>query len=190
MLNRVPGLGWSPRRASELTLLPGVGSALRRLRDGGWRLVVVSNQPGVAKGQMSKADHQAIVRQLEAELASEEVTLAGSYYCLHHPDAAQVVDRRYLRVCECRKPAPGLLLAAAADLRLHLPACWMIGDAWRDIEAGAAAGCRTVAVGSFEAWSEPRAVVPAAAVRDLTEAVEFILSEPMACFDPQLMIGA
>jgi D-glycero-D-manno-heptose 1,7-bisphosphate phosphatase len=177
VLNAVPGLGWSPRRPEELVLLPGVLEALGRLRDAGWRTVVVSNQPGIAKGQMTEADHRAIARRLEDELRGAGVPPAGCYYCLHHPDPEQVVDQRYLARCDCRKPAPGLLRQAAAALDLDLSACWMIGDAWRDIEAGAAAGCRTLAVGAHERWLETRATAPEAVLNGLTEAVDYLLKE-------------
>ena len=177
VLNQVPGLGWSPRWPEELLILPGVVEALGRLRDTGWLAVVVSNQPGIAKGQMTEADHAAVSGRLEDELREAGVAPAGCYYCLHHPDPSQVVERRYLARCECRKPAPGLLLTAAAELDLTLPACWMVGDAWRDIEAGAAAGCRTLAVGRHERWNETRAIAPAAVLNDLAEAVDYILKE-------------
>jgi D-glycero-D-manno-heptose 1,7-bisphosphate phosphatase len=177
VLNAVPGLGWSPRRPEELVLLPGVVEALGRLREAGWRTVVVSNQPGIAKGQMTEADHRAVAGRLESELRAGGVALAGCYYCLHHPDPEQVVERRFLARCDCRKPAPGLLLRAAAELGLELTACWMVGDARRDIEAGAAAGCRTVAVDGHEQWDETKAIAPEAVLNDLIEAVDYILEE-------------
>jgi D-glycero-D-manno-heptose 1,7-bisphosphate phosphatase len=177
VLNAAPGLGWSPRRPEELVLLPGVTEALKRLQEAGWRTVVVSNQPGIAKGQMTEADHRAIAARLEDELRGAGVPPAGCYYCLHHPDPAQVVEPRYLARCGCRKPAPGLLIQAAGELDLELSACWMIGDAWRDIEAGAAAGCRTLAVGSHEPWHETRATAPGAVLNDLAEAVDYLLKE-------------
>jgi len=177
VLNAVPGLGWSPRRPEELVMLPGVVEALGRLRDGGWLTVVVSNQPGIAKGQMTAADHRAVPGCLEAELREAGVAPAGCYYCLHHPDPQQVVERRYLCRCECRKPAPGLLLQSAAELDLELTSCWMVGDAWRDIEAGAAAGCRTLGVGCQERWDETRAVAPESVFNDLAGAVDHILKE-------------
>jgi D-glycero-D-manno-heptose 1,7-bisphosphate phosphatase len=177
VLNAVRGLGWSPRRPEELVILPGVVEALRRLRHAGWLVVVVSNQPGIAKGQMTEADHGAVASRLEAELSAAGVAPASCYYCLHHPDPDQVVEQRYLVRCGCRKPAPGLLLMAAGELGLDLASCWMVGDAWRDIEAGAAAGCRTLAVGHHERWDEMRATAPEAVLNDLAEAVRYILKE-------------
>jgi D-glycero-D-manno-heptose 1,7-bisphosphate phosphatase len=177
VLNATPGLGWSPRRPEELVLLPGVVEALGRLRDAGWLAVVVSNQPGIAKGQMTEADQGAVAARLEDELRAAGVAPDGCYYCLHHPDPDQVVERRYLARCGCRKPAPGLLLQAAAELDLELASCWMVGDAWRDIEAGAAAGCRTLGVGRHEQWDEQRAIAPEAVLDDLSEAIRYILEE-------------
>src|SRR5437879_2248881 len=83
VITEVPHLGRSPRRPSEVVILPGVAEALRRLGQAGWRAIVVSNQPGIAKGQMTEADHEAVARQVERELANTGASLAGCYYCLH-----------------------------------------------------------------------------------------------------------
>lgn len=134
----------SPRSVDELTLLPGVGGAIRALNEHGMLVIVVSNQPGVAKGKLERHVLDAITESMSAMLRAEGATLDGIYYCLHHPDA---VRDDYKVACDCRKPRPGLLLRAASDLNVDLCASFMVGDQPRDIAAGRAAGCTTVLVG-------------------------------------------
>jgi len=110
----------------------------------GFLVVVISNQPGVAKGKCSPEFLRDIDALMNARLAAEGVTLDGAYYCLHHPQATVM---EWLCDCDCRKPKPGLLLDASRQLDIDLEQSWMIGDQERDILAGASAGCRTILVG-------------------------------------------
>jgi histidinol-phosphate phosphatase family protein len=116
---------------------------LRALRAAGFRIVVITNQSGVARGLFGEGEVRAMGSHLAELLDAEGAALDGFYYCPHHPDG-HIPD--YAVGCDCRKPAPGLIRRAAADLRLQLEASWMIGDIATDIEAGAAAGCRTALV--------------------------------------------
>ena len=125
----------------QLRVLPGVPQALIRLRAAGYRLIVVTNQPVVARGWASEDDVAAIHRVLAAHLRQAGAMIDGWYFCPHHPEAT---DRRYRLDCDCRKPLPGLLRRAATDHQLSLGASVMIGDRLTDVAAGAAAGCRTV----------------------------------------------
>lgn len=127
-----------------LHLLPGVAGALSQLSAAGWRLAVVTNQPVVARGLIDEAGLAAIHRRL-ADLitAAGGPRLDGIFACPHHPEAAVAA---YRQACACRKPRPGLLLAAARALDLDLAASWMVGDRPSDIAAGRAAGCRTIQV--------------------------------------------
>ncbi len=118
----------------QLRLLPGVSGALRNLQDIGLALVVVTNQQGVGKGEMTLNDLDAVHEEMTARLASFGVRLDGIYACPHLESAS----------CDCRKPRPGLLLRAAAELDLALGQSVMIGDAPADMEAGYAAGCGTL----------------------------------------------
>ena len=168
-------------RPEQLHLLPGVPEALSELKRAGFALVVVSNQAVVARGLVGEAE----VRNIHDHLG-EMITEAGGplidawHFCPHHPNA-DVVE--YRRVCACRKPAPGMLLAAAAELELDLAGSHMVGDRITDIEAGVTAGCRTVQVETgqhlstrIESGSNNRVeVAPDHVCADLPVAVRWIL---------------
>lgn len=129
---------------AAVVLLPGVADGLAALREDDFLLVVVSNQGGVARGRFTEEDVRAVHRRI-AELVDravgEEGVLAGFYFCPFHPEGTLP---RYAREHPWRKPSPGMLVQAASDLGLDLRRSWMLGDAPRDMEAGRAAGCRTV----------------------------------------------
>ena len=112
----------------------------------GYALVVVTNQPGVGLGMFDDAALESLHAHMRAQLAEHGVVLAGVYACSHKPGAG----------CGCRKPEPGLLLRAAADLDLALERSWLIGDILDDVEAGCRAGCRTVLldVGNETVWRD------------------------------------
>ena len=132
-----------PSRPQDLCLYEGVCEELRDLQQAGLQLVVVTNQSGIARGYFTKQDLQRMHAYLAQQLASHGVQLQAIYYCPHHPDG---IVPGLSRRCDCRKPAPGMLLQAASDLRLDLQACWFVGDILDDIEAGNSAGCRTILV--------------------------------------------
>jgi D-glycero-D-manno-heptose 1,7-bisphosphate phosphatase len=134
VLNRahvVDGVPHPPRTAAELEILPGVAEATGQLAAAGFLLVVVTNQPDIARGTTTAAEVEAIHRALRAQITIDEVRVCP------HDDA----DR-----CACRKPLPGLLLEAAREHDLALSSSVMVGDRWRDVEAGRRAGTRTVYV--------------------------------------------
>lgn len=132
-----------PSRPEHLRLSPGVGEPLRALRRAGFRLIVVTNQSGVARGYFTEQDLDRMHAHLRAELAAQGVELDAVYYCPHHPEG--VIQGLNIR-CDCRKPMPGMLLQAAHDLQLDPTRSWLVGDILDDIEAGAQAGCRTALV--------------------------------------------
>jgi D-glycero-D-manno-heptose 1,7-bisphosphate phosphatase len=142
-----------------LEVLPGVLGALTDLKRAGFDLVVVTNQPDVARGAQTREAVEKMHSRLRAELPLDDV------YCCYHDDA----DR-----CACRKPAPGFLLEAARVRDLDLGSSFMIGDRWRDIEAGVAAGCHTIFVD--HGYSERRPQSWDAKVRSLAEAAAWILA--------------
>jgi D-glycero-D-manno-heptose 1,7-bisphosphate phosphatase len=127
----------------QVRLLPGAAAAIARLNQFGIPVVVVTNQAGMALGRFSEPSIAAIHSRLDSLLVAEGAFIDRYYYCPHHP--AGVVDA-YRAVCDCRKPQPGMLRRAAAELRLELKRSVMIGDKLSDLEAGRAAGCRAMLV--------------------------------------------
>jgi D-glycero-D-manno-heptose 1,7-bisphosphate phosphatase len=126
-------------RIEDFVLLPGVPDALRLLRDAGYLLVVVTNQAGIARGYYDHAAVDTLHAHLRALLHTEGVVLDGVYLCPHHPAGAVPA---FAMDCDCRKPAPGMLLQAAEELGIDLAASILIGDKLSDIEAGRRAGVR------------------------------------------------
>jgi D-glycero-D-manno-heptose 1,7-bisphosphate phosphatase len=133
----------SPLRVADVRLLPGVAQALRKLAQAGYRLVCVSNQPSAAKGKVSLQELLEVHERVVELLAQEGVGLDASRLCPHHPDG---VVEGLAGQCDCRKPAPGMLLDAARVIDLDRGASWMFGDTDTDVEAGQAASCRTVLI--------------------------------------------
>jgi D-glycero-D-manno-heptose 1,7-bisphosphate phosphatase len=133
-----------PSRPEQLVLQDGVPAALHALQDSGFLLVVVTNQSGLGRGYFTAEDLDTMHAHLRDQLAAFDVRLDGIYHCPHHPDAG----------CRCRKPEPGMLITAAAELGIDLAASWMVGDFLSDIEAGKRAGCRTGFVGYADAGAD------------------------------------
>lgn len=134
----------SPLNPRQFRLLPGVAEAIRILNHLGFKVVVVSNQPSMAKGKMTEDVFERVRLKMRRELEKRGAHIDTEYYCFHHP-LAKVI--RYRANCECRKPKVGLLLMAAKDLGLDLSRCYMIGDSLTDIKAGKAVGCRSFLIG-------------------------------------------
>lgn len=141
------GIVDSPATAKQFRLLPGVSEAIRKLREMDYKVVLVSNQPGIAKRYISEETFEQIRKKMKEELLKEGACLDGEYYCLHHPEAK--VERLKVN-CECRKPKPGLLLQAAKDMDIDLSHSWMVGDGLTDVKAGKDAGCRTILLGRMK----------------------------------------
>ncbi|MGY4707723.1 D-glycero-beta-D-manno-heptose 1,7-bisphosphate 7-phosphatase [Candidatus Bipolaricaulota sp. J31] len=150
----------------EVELLPGAARAIKRLREAGFAVVVVTNQAGIGHGRLTEGTLAEIHRRLAEELSREGAALDGIYHCPHTPE-----DR-----CPCRKPAPGMLLRAAEELGLDLTRSYMVGDMTTDIEAGKRAGCFTVLVRTGFGGSDGRSdCEPDAVCDDLPAACELIL---------------
>ena len=157
---------------SKLRLLPGVAAALARAREAGFRLIVVTNQSGVARGLMTEGDVETLHDALRLRLRRRGVTLDGVYVCPHHPE---VGDAPYRADCACRKPRPGLLLRAGREHGLDLDRSVMVGDQPRDVEAGRAAGCRTLLLSRDGAAP---GCSPDHVAAGLAEGIEWILAQP------------
>jgi D-glycero-D-manno-heptose 1,7-bisphosphate phosphatase len=132
-----------PSRPEDLVLQPGIGAPLRALHDAGFALVVVTNQSGAARGLFDESTVDEMHLRLRELLAHQGIELDGIYVCPHHPGGA--VPNLSI-VCPCRKPSPGMLHQAAADLNLDVSRSWMVGDSPNDITAGQRAGARTALI--------------------------------------------
>jgi D-glycero-D-manno-heptose 1,7-bisphosphate phosphatase len=143
--NKEEGQLGSPFSARQLRVFPYVAESINRIRDElGFKVIVISNQPGVAKRQFAPSELESMNRKIRNELKGKGSSLDAEYYCLHHPSA---LVRKYRIVCDCRKPKPGLLLKAAREHRLDLIRSYFVGDGLVDVKAGKSAGCRTILVG-------------------------------------------
>jgi len=164
-----------PITKDDVRLAPGAAEAIGRIRSLDYRTVVVSNQPGAAKGKASRDDLLDAHVQVVRLLAGQGVEIDDYRYCYHHPDA---VVPEFEGDCDCRKPKPGMLLEAAAALDLDLSRSWMIGDADTDVAAGRAAGCRTILVESRRSTHRRgSAGRPDYRAKDIAEAVDVVAGE-------------
>lgn len=141
------GIVDSPFTVPQFRLLPGIGEAIEMLRGMGYCVVLASNQPGIAKGHMTRETFDKISARMRDELDGQGCRLDGEYYCFHHPEAR---FEQLRASCECRKPKPGLLIQAARELDIDLSRSWMVGDGLTDVQAGKKAGCRTILMGRMK----------------------------------------
>lgn len=152
----------SPDTIEEMIVVPDAATALGRLREHGFRLIVATNQPDIARGRLTRAQVDAMNAHLRSSLPLDAVEVCT------HDDADN---------CDCRKPKPGLLLRAAQRDRIALDESFMVGDRYRDIEAGHSAHCRTILIG--DGYGEKFKAQPDARFDTLTEAVDWIFKQPV-----------
>jgi len=168
----------APFTRSQFKLLPRVPEAIRFLNALGLRVAVVSNQPGIAKGHLRPEILKALESKMLSRIHSEGGRIDGIFYCLHHPEAKLPKLRQR---CHCRKPETGLLEQAAAELRVSLEECYMIGDGIPDLLAGTRAGCRTIFIGRWKCeicqFTEAPKTHPALVAESLWHAAQLIQSE-------------
>jgi histidinol-phosphate phosphatase family protein len=169
--------------ADQLTLLPGVAEAVHALNQAGLRIVVVTNQPIVAKGMATEADIQAQHNKLETLLGRGHAFVDRIYWCPHHPEKGFPGERAELKIeCDCRKPRTGMIQRAAAELNLDLSRSWLIGDTTTDIQTAKNAGLRSILVETGHGGRDKRfAVVPDFVFPALNDAVQRILLEREGC---------
>jgi len=162
VINRVimkDGRPHPPSSLGNLEILPQVSEAIEELRKAGFLIIVVTNQPDVATGVQQQAVVEAIHHRIQETCQIDEIKVC------YHVDAD---------MCSCRKPKPGMILTAGADWSLDLERSFMIGDRWRDVEAGQAAGCQTIFIDA--GYDERKPECPDASVISLLEASQLILS--------------
>jgi D-glycero-D-manno-heptose 1,7-bisphosphate phosphatase len=158
---------------AKVRLAPGAASAVRQLGEDGYVVLVATNQSGVARGYFTESRLEEIHQRMTELLLKEGARLDGIYYC-PYLDGEEATVERYRKESDLRKPAPGMLLKAAADHDLDLSRSWMVGDSARDIEAGAAAGCRTILIHANGAGINGSPVRPTFVADTLAEAVTML----------------
>lgn len=168
-------------KKEDVRILPNVPEALDILKQEGFLIIIVTNQPAIARGIARCEEVEELHRSINESLGGR---IDRFYFCPHHPEMHPDVPehaRKYRIACECRKPAPGMLLEAARDFDIDLKKSWMIGDMITDIAAGEAAGCNTVMIESAANERTPisakhfnRSAVPTARARDVMGAVKYI----------------
>lgn len=135
------------RNIDDLELNPGVSEAVRKINDSDYLAIVVTNQPVVARGEVTFEGLRMIHNKLETLLGRDGAYIDGLYFCPHHPDSGFEGEVKELKIdCDCRKPKPGMLLKAAADFNIDLSQSYMIGDGDNDMAAGSAAGCKCIKI--------------------------------------------
>ena len=166
----------TPLTPGQFRLISGVARGIKALQASGFSVVIVSNQPGIAKGQFTPRMFDRIRQRMQRLLEEEGARVDGEYYCLHHP---QALTRAYRASCDCRKPHPGLILQAAREGAFDLGASFMVGDGLVDVEAGSRAGCETILISHLsslltEAMTRKR-IAPTYLAETFEEAVECVL---------------
>ena len=165
----------SPITPRQFQLLPGVAYSIKSLKELGYLVIIVSNQPNIGKGHVSLRNFELTRAKMHRELEKLRVSVDDEAYCFHHPNARL---KKYRKNCSCRKPKPGLILRAARDHGIDLPQSYVIGDGLTDIQAGKAAHCKTVLIGHWSSLLSKlmcsQNAYPDFVAPNLVEAVHFI----------------
>jgi D,D-heptose 1,7-bisphosphate phosphatase len=161
----------------DLHVFPFVGSALKRLNENEWRTVIITNQPVIARGNATQDEMRKINARLDSEVAHKNAYFDRLYLCPHHPDKGFPGEIHELKIpCSCRKPAPGLIFKAQADLNIDLAKSWLIGDSTADLGAAEAAGVSSILVRTgYGGLDERHPFEPGFMQPDFAAAVDFIL---------------
>lgn len=163
----------------NIKLYEDVSKALRLLQENGFKLIVITNQPGVALGYFEEEGVKNVGHALTEMLNSMDIKLDGFYYCPHHEEG---MVKEYSIKCSCRKPQPGLIKKAAEEFSIDLTKSWMIGDILHDVEAGNRAGCKTILInnGNETEWVFTKSRVPDYTVKTLKAAANKIVKDSKA----------
>ena len=165
-------------RLERMVFFPFSVDAVRVLNRGGFKIVVITNQAGIARGIVRESFVEEAHRHIANRLAAGGATIDGFYYCPHYPEG---VLEQYRRACDCRKPQPGLLRRAATDLDLDLARSFVVGDRWHDLAAGQAVGARGVLVRTGLGWKDEidphPGTTPDTIVDNLMDAAAWILQQ-------------
>jgi D,D-heptose 1,7-bisphosphate phosphatase len=170
------------RSADELELLPHVAEAIRKLNHVGWRTVVVTNQPVIAKGFCDEAELQKMHNKMETRLGREHAFLDRIYFCPHHPERGFEGERPELKIdCDCRKPKTGMIQKAVAELNIDLKQSWLVGDTTTDLQTACNAGIKSILLRTGHAGRDAKyQAQPDFTAENLLDAVNLILSQTSA----------
>jgi D-glycero-D-manno-heptose 1,7-bisphosphate phosphatase len=159
-----------------IELSEGAAEGLKLLHKAGFKLIVISNQSGIARGHFIESDLDAVQKKIKELLKKAGLPLSGFYYCPHHPDG---VLREYSLNCMCRKPRPGMLFKAAREFNINLSSSWMVGDILDDVEAGRRADCSTILLknGNETEWTLSPLRRPHYSVSNMLEAAQIITNQ-------------
>jgi len=157
--------------SAKIVLADDCLTGLKQLQESGFKLIVISNQAGIARGYF---DTSAAFMELYRKLRANDIKINAFYYCPHHPEGTV---KEYATSCNCRKPGCELLLEAAKDFKLDLQQCWMIGDILNDVEAGKRAGCSSILInnGNETEWLQGQFREPDYQCANINQAADFIL---------------
>ena len=154
--------------------IPGMFEALRLAQKAKYKLVIITNQAGIAKQKFKEEQYYQLMEWMKEQLAVQHIQIDGIYYCPHHP---QALMGQYKQVCDCRKPQPGMILQAAQEMNIDLSKSFVIGDKTSDILAGKKAGCKTILVRTgYGGKDEVSLAEPEFTADDLLAAVKIILN--------------
>lgn len=169
------------RSAEQFTLIDGVGAAIKRLNAAEYRVIVVTNQPVIARGEATLDDLDGIHAKLEGLLGAEGAMIDGIYFCPHHPHRGYEGEVTELKIeCACRKPGIGMIQAAAAEFNIDLQRSWVIGDSTADIAMAATAGVRSILVATGEGGADGKYLAtPDFSANNFPEAVDILLAQPV-----------
>lgn len=157
------------RHIEDFSLIDGVSDAIKKINNSGYLAIVITNQPVIARGEVTVQELDKIHRKMETELGKDGAYINGLYYCPHHPHKGYAGEIPEFKIeCDCRKPKPGLILRAAKDFNIELNKSWMIGDGENDVKAGKAAGCKTILIGN-DAFDQDYSA------KDLLDAINMII---------------
>ncbi len=165
----------TPSHPNQFKIIKGVTQAIKIAKKLGYKVIIISNQPGIAKGYYTKKTFDEITTKMHTIFQRSDIILDDEYYCLHHPRAKIA---KYKKICSCRKPRPGLLKQAAINHDLYLENSYFIGDGIVDMEVAKKAGCKSIFVGNINAtiseMFNDRGIIPKYIAKDLLDAVNFI----------------
>jgi D-glycero-D-manno-heptose 1,7-bisphosphate phosphatase len=164
-------------KVEDFHFIDGVFETCKAFQDAGYLIVVITNQSGIGRGYYSEDDYKTLTEWMKGEFKKRGVTIAGAYFCPHHPEEAQ---GDYKTICSCRKPAPGMILKAAEDLGIDIGSSVLVGDKEIDIEAGLKAGVGRnyiVRTGHDMGYENTGAKMVLNSIKDLIEAEDFLSRE-------------